>query len=157
MATHLRERQGSRTPVTLVSGHPILEVKWADYGNFTGCKVLPCIPTHDVTAAAVGRENEFPHTPASSRSKSHERGKRNRLETATIGQPMSDPILKARAMKRELPEAEQQLALILPLPTTAIRRKRLVRPCTRARARWWFDEMRRVVDQGLDFRATGVR
>lgn len=70
---------------------------------------------------------------------------------------MSEALPNPRGMKRELNEAEQQLALVLPLPATSMRPKRAARPCTRARARWWFDEMRRIVDEGLDFRATGVR
>lgn len=36
-------------------------------------------------------------------------------------------------------------------------RQRRPRPCGRARAAWWFDEMRRVVDQGRDYPVTGVR
>ncbi len=40
-----------------------------------------------------------------------------------------------------------QLDFDLTLP----RRKRVVRPCSRERAAWWFDLMRRVVDEELEF------
>ena len=70
---------------------------------------------------------------------------------------MTDPFREGFRMKREIANAEAQLALILPPPSFNGRAKRIARPCSQARARWWFDEMRRVVDAGLEVRATGVR
>ena len=55
------------------------------------------------------------------------------------------------SMKKEMSEAGQQLALVLPLSPTTARNRRPIRPCSRARAQWWFDQMRRVVDEGVDF------
>lgn len=79
---------------------------------------------------------------------------------ATIGQWMTDPDCKDVAMKRVLRETADQMPLGLPVPVVVSRPARPVRrlrACSPARARWWFDEMRRIVDAGLDFRATGVR
>ena len=71
---------------------------------------------------------------------------------------MSNPACEAGRMKNAVSASsgEQQLAFPLPEVPRAIRAKRAVRPCTRARASWWFDQMRRVVDEGLDYRAPGV-
>ena len=72
---------------------------------------------------------------------------------------MSDPSGKCVRMKNAIRvrRGEQQLAFPLPEMPLVARPKRPIRPCTRARASWWFDQMRRVVDEGLDFRAPGVR
>ena len=48
----------------------------------------------------------------------------------------------------------QQLQLAIPVPQAAAARPN--RPCTRQRADWWFRQMRRVVEEGLDYRAPGV-
>ena len=37
-----------------------------------------------------------------------------------------------------------------------MRRARPARACGRDRAAWWFDQMRRVVDEGRDFPVGGV-
>ncbi len=72
---------------------------------------------------------------------------------------MSNPVNEDRLMKNQMPAplSEQQLAFPLPECARPARIKRAMRPCSRARASWWFDQMRRVVDEGLDFRAPGVR
>ena len=41
-------------------------------------------------------------------------------------------------------------------PRRGRRRVRAVRPCGRDRADWWFDQMRRIVDEGRDFPVAGV-
>ncbi len=53
-----------------------------------------------------------------------------------------------RAAKR------QQLQLTMPVPPPPAPRHS--RPCNRQRADWWFRQMRRVVEEGLDYRAPGV-
>jgi hypothetical protein len=44
----------------------------------------------------------------------------------------------------------------LDIPSNPIRRSprrnRSFRPCGRERAAWWFDQMRRIVETGADFR-----
>jgi hypothetical protein len=46
--------------------------------------------------------------------------------------------------------------LPLDIPSNPIRRSqrrnRSFRPCGRERAAWWFDQMRRIVETGADFR-----
>lgn len=64
---------------------------------------------------------------------------------------MTHPFPENGSMKKEMSEAGQQLALVLPLPQMTARNRRPIRPCSRARAQWWFDQMRRVVDEGADF------
>jgi hypothetical protein len=46
------------------------------------------------------------------------------------------------------------LPLDMPMPPQrrAPRRVRNFRPCGRERAAWWFDQMRRIVETGADFR-----
>lgn len=41
------------------------------------------------------------------------------------------------------------------LPELPPRRQRIARTCSQERAAWWFDLMRRVVDEGIDFPETG--
>ncbi len=70
---------------------------------------------------------------------------------------MTDPLLDTVPMKSGPQDSQPQLALTLPLPPSPGRGRRGHRPCTRARARWWFDEMRRIVEAGLDFPHPGLR
>jgi hypothetical protein len=37
------------------------------------------------------------------------------------------------------------------IETVIVRRHRPAQPCRPARARWWFDQMRRVVEQAADW------
>ena len=91
--------------------------------------------------------------------------------TKTVGQGMSHPIWKDVGMKNELPftqpapapsrreirPAQLDFTLATPPPTTTSRRtSRRQRPCSNERAAWWFDQMRRVVDEGRDVEVTGV-
>ena len=52
--------------------------------------------------------------------------------------------------------AETAAWLPLDIPSNPIRRSprrtRAFRPCGRERAAWWFDQMRRIVETGADFR-----
>ena len=43
-----------------------------------------------------------------------------------------------------------QLDLAMPAPPPAVRRRQVVRPCSRERAAWWFEQMRRAVDEGRE-------
>ena len=77
---------------------------------------------------------------------------------------MSDPLVEALVMKNEMPPAEtasaiapaiqgnhaDQLDLTLVSEPAARRAPRRPRPCSRERARWWFAQMRRVVDEVCD-------
>ena len=68
---------------------------------------------------------------------------------------MSDPMRQPARMKTdERAPQRQQLNFALPAPPPVAPRQ--PRPCTRARADWWLRQMRRVVDEGLDYRAPGV-
>ncbi|HTH46172.1 MAG TPA: hypothetical protein VMB21_01545 [Candidatus Limnocylindria bacterium] len=86
---------------------------------------------------------------------------------------MSDPICEDVGMKNELPFTPPapaparreirpaQLDFTLPASPTATtptsrRTSRRQRPCSNERAAWWFDQMRRVVDEGRDVEVTGV-
>lgn len=55
--------------------------------------------------------------------------------------------------RRAKPTAEQ---LPLALPRSRATQRRSAKPCSRERANWWFAQMRRVVEQELDFEAPGV-
>lgn len=57
---------------------------------------------------------------------------KNSAATATAWLPLEIPAMPARRIPR---------------------RTRPFRPCGRERAAWWFDQMRRIVDSGADFRA----
>ena len=84
--------------------------------------------------------------------------------TKTVRQGMSDPICKDVGMKNELPFTQPaparreirpaQLDFTLPTPPTTSSRRtsRRQRPCSNERAAWWFDQMRRIVETGADFR-----
>lgn len=69
---------------------------------------------------------------------------------------MSDPVGHPVRMKNDVRTVRRdQLQLALPAaarPAAA----RPPRPCQRHRADWWFRQMRRVIDEGIDFRAPGV-
>jgi hypothetical protein len=41
--------------------------------------------------------------------------------------------------------------LEISIATSAIKRRRFVKPCRPARAHWWFDQMRRVVEQAAEW------
>ena len=80
---------------------------------------------------------------------------------------MSHPIGQDVGMKNELPFTQPapsgreirpaQLDFTLPfLPASGRRTSRRQRPCSSERAAWWFDQMRRVVDEGRDVEVTGV-
>jgi hypothetical protein len=62
-------------------------------------------------------------------------------------------------MKNEIDRVTTGL-LPMELPSSGARRGqrriREVKPCGRARADWWFDQMRRVVEEGRDFPVRGV-
>ncbi len=45
----------------------------------------------------------------------------------------------------------------LPSPVHPARRRVVQRPCSRERAAWWFEQMRRAVDQGRDVPLGRVR
>ena len=75
---------------------------------------------------------------------------------------MSEAIPQPPAMNRAHSDLQKTTAtttawLPLDLPAAANRRtnrrQRALRPCGRERAAWWFDQMRRIVDTGADFRA----
>jgi len=51
---------------------------------------------------------------------------------------------------------DAQLDFALPVPPPVPRRERPVRPCSRARAQWWFDQMRRLIDEGRSVDTPGV-
>lgn len=81
---------------------------------------------------------------------------------------MSDPAGQTAGMKNELPPtttAPQAVAtnpgrhpaqLDFTLPVTGRRASRRPRPCSRERARWWFAQMRQVVDEGRTVEVAGV-
>lgn len=50
-----------------------------------------------------------------------------------------------------------QLDLAMPAPPPAVRRRQMVRPCSRERAAWWFDQMRRAVDGGREIPVQSAR
>lgn len=70
---------------------------------------------------------------------------------------MTDPPGQDAGMKNERGHpARRQLNLGLTVAVPpGVRPPR--RPCPPERAAWWFDQMRWVVEQGVDFRAPGVR
>ena len=80
-----------------------------------------------------------------------------------VGPAMSDPPAKNGGMEYELPlpatapakPATGSTQLDLSLPTAGRRTARRQRPCSRERAAWWFAQMRRVVEEGREVRATG--
>jgi hypothetical protein len=50
-----------------------------------------------------------------------------------------------------------QLDLAMPTPPPAVRRRLVVRPCSRERAAWWFEQMRRAVDEGREIPVSRTR
>lgn len=63
---------------------------------------------------------------------------------------MSDPVLHNAGMKTMLSmPAESQMQLVLPTPPTSYKR-RSSRPCSQARARWWFDQIHRAIESVPD-------
>lgn len=52
---------------------------------------------------------------------------------------------------------DAQLDLVLAAPTPVFRRvTRPGRPCSRERARWWFNQMRQAVEEGRTVNVAGV-
>lgn len=86
-----------------------------------------------------------------------------------VGPPVSESLCDVAGMTNELPVApvtkparrssrrqrEAQLDLVLP-PPPATRHDRQVRTCSRTRARWWFDQMRQLIDEGRSVDVPGV-
>jgi hypothetical protein len=68
---------------------------------------------------------------------------------------MSDPPGHLAPVKSD-ERAPRRQQILLTLPVQPAPAPRQPRPCNRERADWWFRQMRRVVDQGLDYRAPGV-
>jgi hypothetical protein len=73
--------------------------------------------------------------------------------TATESFVRNPPTLRRR-------RCESQLDFALatpPLEAASPRRpERLIRPCSRERAQWWFNQMRQVVDEGRTVDVAGV-
>ena len=62
----------------------------------------------------------------------------------------------ARRLNEKLkPMNKHQLEISLPMTAAVRRRER--KPCRPARAQWWFERMRRVVDAAPDQPATAMR
>lgn len=53
-------------------------------------------------------------------------------------------------------ESQLDFALPAPAPKPLRRPERPARPCSRERARWWFNQMRQVVDEGRTVDVAGV-
>ncbi len=68
---------------------------------------------------------------------------------------MSDPTCEDAGMKQDVRAGRKQ-QLQFPLPTPRVPGTRPARPCSRERADWWFRQMRRVVEEGIDYRSPGV-
>ena len=84
------------------------------------------------------------------------------LGRRTLGQPLSQPNPHTHRMnssRNDRNQSHNATATWLPLdmPSNSVRRSprrvRAFRPCGRERAAWWFDQMRRIVETGADFRA----
>ncbi|MBN8245964.1 MAG: hypothetical protein J0L84_00820 [Verrucomicrobia bacterium] len=89
-----------------------------------------------------------------------------------IGPPLSDPMLQGGDMTTALPEVmcpsrpeprsgrrnrlNSQLDLNLPAPRAGARGPAIPPAGSRARAQWWFRQMRQIVAEGRDFDAAGV-
>lgn len=89
-----------------------------------------------------------------------------------IGPPLSDPLPQAWDMTTALPEVicpsrpeprsrrrsrlSPQLDLNLQAPRAATRGPAIPPAGSRARAQWWFRQMRQIVAEGRDFDAAGV-
>lgn len=69
---------------------------------------------------------------------------------------MKSKLLEPAAPTTHRRRRAAQLDFALPAPPPAPRRERPVRPCSRARAQWWFDQMRRLIDEGRSVDAPGV-
>lgn len=69
---------------------------------------------------------------------------------------LSGPGAVRRSSRRRPTEA--QLDFTLPAETAAPRRSVApgARPCSRERARWWFNQMRQVVEEGRTVEVAGV-
>ncbi len=58
---------------------------------------------------------------------------------------MSDPVCEVAVMKMtSFKKGKAQLQLVLPTPAVQYPRSRS-RPCSQARARWWFERMKQAV------------
>lgn len=89
-----------------------------------------------------------------------------------IGPPLSDPLPQAWDMTTDLPEMlclnrpetrsgrrnrlNSQLDLNLPSTRSGGRGPAIPPAGSRARAQWWFRQMRQIVAEGRDFDAAGV-
>lgn len=63
---------------------------------------------------------------------------------------MSDPVVQTAGMKTMISVPPQsQMQLVLPAPPTPYKR-RSSRPCSQARARWWFDQIHRAIESVPD-------
>ena len=74
-----------------------------------------------------------------------------------VGRRLSEGVREDRGMRNELDaRSREQLLLEIPRPVTP-RASRRTRPCSQARAAWWFQQMHAVVDKGVEVNAPGVR
>ena len=90
-------------------------------------------------------------------SESEPGGPKNFWTMDDVGQPLSGGLREDRGMRNES-DARSREQLLLEIPRPVIpRSNRRARPCSRARAAWWFQQMHAVVDQGVEINAPGVR
>ncbi len=84
-------------------------------------------------------------------------GEVQRTQNISAPRPrMSNPRRQSRRMRNEASaRSKEQLLLDIPRPAAAGQRRQ--RPCSPARAAWWFQQMRQVVDKGIEVNAPGVR
>lgn len=78
-------------------------------------------------------------------------------EIPSFGQRMSEGTREDAAMRNES-NGRPREQLLLEIPRTpAASSPRRVRPCSQARAAWWFQQMHAVVEKGIEVNAPGVR
>jgi hypothetical protein len=78
-------------------------------------------------------------------------------DSSGCGRRMSDPLRQTRRMRNESSSrSREQLLLDIPRPAPVTTQRRH-RPCSPARAAWWFQQMHQVVDKGIEVNAPGVR
>lgn len=78
-------------------------------------------------------------------------------DAAAMKSPSAPATETPRSRRGARRQRGNQLDFPLPLPTVPpVRKVTAVRPCSRERAQWWFDQMRLAVDEGRTVEVAGV-